>query len=617
MYEFDLDHARDFARAMGIKTRRRGDELIFSECPYCHNGSHGDKDKFSMNANTGQFKCMRATCNASGNMITLARDFGYDLPGYSPDFDIKTGSAKYRLLPADKRVEPSDKAAAYLATRGISAEVAKRYDIGVREDDDSILVIPFYNEEGDRIVLVKYRRTVMHPGESKEWALKDCKPVLFGMNHCDPEESDTLVLTEGQMDTLACAEAGVKNVVSVPTGANGFTWVPYCWDFLRKFKRLVVFGDHEHGRITLLDEMTKRFKHGVVLHVREEDYGEQKDANDILKARGPEAVRECVEKAVAAENPRVKELASVKPVTYSESDRFSTGYESIDRLTGGFWNKQLIVLTGERGLGKSTLASMFAVAAVSQGVKVLFYSGELGAQDVQEWFNRQVAGVAPGNINCRRDGSMGYANYSVNATILPEVVNWYAGKVYVYDEGANVDEQEPLTDTLQDAANRYGCRLIIVDNLMTAVEEDAATDVNIQQTRLAKRLKRLAEESNAAVILVAHPRKSGNAKRYAIGNDDISGSGNITNLADLVITYEKPPKSYGGYAKRLIRVIKNRKSGKLEENGIEVYFDEASKRISDVQNNFEIIRTIDSKAVGVEVEGDANEWQKLFPDDIG
>ena len=74
------------------------------------------------------------------------------------------------------------------------------------------------------------------------------------MNHCNPD-NPTLVLTEGQIDSLSVAEAGIENVVSVPTGAKGFTWIPYCWDFLSQFKTLVVFGDCENGRITLLEEM--------------------------------------------------------------------------------------------------------------------------------------------------------------------------------------------------------------------------------------------------------------------------------------------------------------------------------------------------------------------------
>ena len=116
---------------------------------------------------------------------------------------------------------------------------------------------------------------------SKEWTEANSKPILFGMNHCN-FDNKTLVITEGQMDSLSCIEAGVENAVSVPLGALGFTWVPNCWDFLCKFDTLVVFGDHEKGHITLLDELEQRFD-GIVKHVREDDYLDCKDANELLQ----------------------------------------------------------------------------------------------------------------------------------------------------------------------------------------------------------------------------------------------------------------------------------------------------------------------------------------------
>ena len=69
-------------------------------------------------------------------------------------------------------------------------------------------------------------------------------PILFGMNHCEGYER--LVITEGQIDSLSLTEAGVSNAVSVPTGANGFTWVPHCYEWLNRFEELVVFGDCEN-----------------------------------------------------------------------------------------------------------------------------------------------------------------------------------------------------------------------------------------------------------------------------------------------------------------------------------------------------------------------------------
>ena len=78
IYDFSPEDAERFASHVGIKARRRGNELTFNWCPYCYGGGK-DKETFSINLETGVFKCLRASCSIQGNMITLARDFGFSL----------------------------------------------------------------------------------------------------------------------------------------------------------------------------------------------------------------------------------------------------------------------------------------------------------------------------------------------------------------------------------------------------------------------------------------------------------------------------------------------------------------------------------------------------------
>lgn len=84
-YEFKREDAERFALFVGIKARQRGDELVFQYCPYCRQKTTGkDRDKFAINLLTGQYNCFRSSCNAHGNMITLAKDFKFEL---SKDFE--------------------------------------------------------------------------------------------------------------------------------------------------------------------------------------------------------------------------------------------------------------------------------------------------------------------------------------------------------------------------------------------------------------------------------------------------------------------------------------------------------------------------------------------------
>ena len=571
-YQFEQDDAVRFAREMNQRTKRRGKELQLEVCPYCK--ASNDKYTFSINLDDGRFKCLRASCGAHGNMITLAKDFNFSL-GHNAD-EYYQRKRQYRDLRRYPTPETRPAAIKYLESRGIGKEIAEKYRITTRKDDDEILVFPFY-DENNVLQFIKYRNMDPQPGQSKEWCEAKCKPILFGMDQCDPDQSGTLVLTEGQIDSLSVAEAfgGDVNAVSVPTGAKGFTWVPYCWDFLGKYKWLVVFGDHENDEITLLDEMTRQF-HGTVKHVRPEDYQGCKDANELLQKYGKEAVVHAVENAVAVDHPRIKRLADVKRQDLSQMEKVNTGIRALNKKIGGFYFGQLILLTGERGQGKSTLASQFGAYAVHQGHSVMFYSGEMPEWCFQDWFERQLAGRR--SINTMTS-NLEYESYMVDAVKEDKIREWYQDQAYLYSNDIldGEEETEALVKTLDTSIKQYGCRVLIIDNLMTAIEDDLKSDIYRQQTQFVKQLALMAKRYNVIIILVVHPRK-----RYGseFGNDDVSGSANITNLADVVLRYTRP-KDEPDDSKRVLQIFKNRLNGKLDYDGIPLYYQDCSKRISE------------------------------------
>lgn len=139
---------------------------------------------------------------------------------------------------------------------------------------------------------------------------------------------------------------------------------------------------------------------------------------------------------------------------------------------------------------------------------------------------------------------------------------------------------------MEKAIIQYGCRVLFVDNLMTAITDDIASDLYRQQTKFVKALALMAKKYNVLIFLIAHPRKStGND----FGNDDVAGSSNITNLVDVVLKYSRPKKKDGeqAWCDRLLTVHKNRLTGRINRDGIGLYYQECSKRISEDQNGFD------------------------------
>lgn len=586
-YEFKRDDALDFANRRGCRCKVRGDELQFSTCPYCGGGQHNDKDTFSINLSTGQYKCLRSSCGAEGNFVTLARDFDFSLGN---DFDRYYSSKDHYRTFKTKEIKTKDHAVELMKKRGISAAVTRRYQLTVAEKlGADIITFPFFDEKGN-LKFIKYRNMNFKKGvdKNKEWCEANCMPILFGMKQCS--DFYRLIITEGQIDSLSVAEAGIENAVSVPTGAKGFTWVPYCWDWFAKFQELVVFGDFEQGKMSLLEELKKRFP-GTVKAVRAEDYRGCKDANDILVKYGKEVVKDAVESATAIPVKRVKELADVESIDIYSIPKIKTGVHSIDKLIGGLYHSQVIVLTGKRGDGKSTFMGQLIVEALEQGKNVFAYSGELQDYFFKRWLDLQIAGSKNIVENTKPDGVK--THFLTNSTV-DSINNWYRGQMYVYDN--NVIEDDELTDflkTIEKTIMQYRIHLVCIDNLMTALDVSMQDDLYRAQSKFVNKLCLIAKKYNVVIILVVHPRKN---RFSGDDNDEVSGSADITNRVDVVMTYAKgkdiPPDQ------RVLKISKNRLTGMLTtKDGIAMYYDPISKRIADNESNFR-------KAYGWETDND-------------
>lgn len=569
-YKFDRDDAFRFANFIGAETRVNRDELTFLICPYCHGSMRSDQKKFSINLNTGVFNCFRSSCGAHGNMLTLARDFGFkinnDVERY---YNLKGTNDRFRTFKKkDVKVKPA--AVKYLESRGISEKICKEYEITTKKDADNILVFPFKDPDGV-LRFIKYRNTEYVKdvtNGSKEWCEADCMPILFGMNKCTG--AGTLIITEGQIDSLSLSEVGIPNAVSVPTGKNGFTWVPHCWDFLQKYQKIIVFGDNENGVITLSEQIKARFPK-VTYTVRPEDYQGYKDANEILQHCGAEALRKAVNNAEYQSNGRLKDMSTVKRVDVEKVETIKTNIEKLDKiLTGGFKVGSVNIITGERGNGKSTLASEFIVEALAQNYNCFIYSGELPDFFVKNWIDRQISGKEQ------------LYNSDIDAC-----EDWYKGRLFVYDNNIFVEdgeELEGLLDTIEEAIVRKNCKAILLDNLMTALDECSTNEqLYMAQSNFMSKLTKIAKKFEVVILLVAHPRKT-NGREFI--NDDVSGSADITNKVDLVMSYDaindKKDHDHGRSDARYLKVTKNRLTGKTGK--ITLYFSETSKRINDVEN---------------------------------
>lgn len=595
VYEFNPDDAYNFARHVGIEVKEHGGELFFKTCPYCKpRATRGNVRTFSINLKTGQFKCLRASCGISGNMVTLSKDFDFSL-GNEVDEYYRPKKRYKRLKQPKEAIKPKPEAIQYLESRGISEEVAKKYEITVQTSHPNILVFPFYDEKGV-LQFVKYRKTDFDKTKdaNKEWCEASTKPILFGMKQCD-DSFDTLVVTEGQMDSLSVATAGIPNAVSVPTGAKGFTWIPYCWDWLCKWKKIIVFGDFEKGSISLLDELAKRLKDRVE-HVREDNYKDCKDANEILLKYGAEQVRKCVEESVKLPIDNVIDLADVKELDPYSIEKIPTGITDVDNLLcGGIPFGVVTIVTGKSGKGKSTFVGQIITRALNKGDNVFVYSGEMPNYLFKNAIDFQIAGPANVVEEDRRD----YVKRYVRKSAKDKIVEWYRGKCMLYDRTMVKDEDTDLLNTIERMIVSQNVRVIVIDNLMTMINKTRVKGSKLEaQSEVSNALEDMARFYNVCIILVAHKRKDSGIDDEDM-DDSIRGDSDIVNSAGVIIHYNvnKDENTMENYP-RIISVTKNRVFGRTSYRGWKVHYDEKSKRIYGDHDDLNICLGWDNESGG-------------------
>ena len=161
---------------------------------------------------------------------------------------------------------------------------------------------------------------------------------------------------------------------------------------------------------------------------------------------------------------------------------------------------------------------------------------------------------------------------------IEKINKWYEGNIWIYDnEIALMEDQESLSELLERVINQYEVRVILIDNLMTALDLEPidSTEKYEKQSLFMKKLTRLALKYNVLIILVAHQRKNGNSNV----NDNVSGTADIANLASVVMSYDRSNIVGDSPDVRKLKITKNRLYGDLNTEGITLNYDPLSKRI--------------------------------------
>lgn len=150
---------------------------------------------------------------------------------------------------------------------------------------------------------------------------------------------------------------------------------------------------------------------------------------------------------------------------------------------------------------KSTIGGGFILNAVEQGYPCCIYSGELNKGKVFEWLCQQACEAK--YIERVTDPRSGKVYGVVPMEVQERIRKWIDQKVYLYDnemiDDCSMDES--ILKIFNVAAKRFGCRVFLCDNVMSALA--SADEENKAQIKFAAALKQFAVKFKAVVLCVA------------------------------------------------------------------------------------------------------------------
>ncbi|MEG2614079.1 MAG: DNA repair protein RadA [Alistipes sp.] len=223
----------------------------------------------------------------------------------------------------------------------------------------------------------------------------------------------------------------------------------------------------------------------------------------------------------------------VRDISQSEHRRIDLGNKEVNRvLGGGLVPGSLVLLGGEPGIGKSTLALQIALA--TNGLKTLYVSGEESAEQIRMRAER----IGIGNDDC----------LIYPETLLENIV-------------AQIEEHHP--------------DLVIIDSIQTIYTDliDSSAGSVSQIRECAATLLKYAKGTNTSVFIIGHITKDGT----------IAGPKVLEHIVDVVLQFEGD----NNYTYRILRGIKNR-FGATFEIGV---FEMLDIGLREVDNPSEILLT--------------------------
>lgn len=347
--------------------------------------------------------------------------------------------------------------------------------------------------------------------------------TLYGIHTLSDDLGSFPIVVEGELDVVALYELGyTRGVVSGTGGAK--TWREAWLDALEPYAGFVVcYDDDDAGNegATLLADKLGRYRCARATLPR-------KDAGDCLAGGVPvEEVRRAIDGAapmVGVDLVRVDAYADeIERIVASPGDLRGrpTGSPKLDRVLGGL-RPGLIVLTGETGQGKTSVATW-----------LLFEQARAGVPSLLTSFEQSPIGTTQKLLRAQLGGDFLAVGEAERRAAMAEIGRL---PLWIVKHRGHLN-YETMIDTVRYAVRRLDVRNVLIDHLGFVVDPDSE-DERREIQKVVRALSLYAEHEGVTVILVCHPSNQAAQQRRRVNLSDLKGASAIRQDAHEVWVVE-------------------------------------------------------------------------------
>ncbi|WP_130834314.1 toprim domain-containing protein [[Erwinia] mediterraneensis] len=414
-----------------------------------------------------------------------------------------------------KYLTKTEKHIDYLASRGITAETAKAFEVasakvwnGERELD--ALAFP-YKRDGE-LLQVKRISTERPDGKKVIMAEGDCEPCLFGWQAM-PKNIRVVVICEGEIDCMTYFQYGLP-ALSVPFGGGKGAkqqWIEFEFHNLDRFDEIWISMDSDEVGQTAAREIASRLGEHRCRLVNLP----HKDINECLQAgMTADEVIDVLERAAYFDPEELYSAREFYQDTINafygkEQCLFRSPWETLNH-NFAFREAELTIVNGVNGHGKTEVVGHMVLEAMRQGVRSCVASLELKPGALLKRLTRQATCLKlPPQME------------------IDSAFNFYDDRLWLFGLTGTA-KADRLLEIFEYAHRRYGIQLFIIDSLMKCGIGD--DDYNGQKA-FVDAVCDFKNRTNSHVIMVTHSRK-GDSEEKPTGKMDVKGTGAITDLTD-------------------------------------------------------------------------------------